>query len=273
MESPVFRLEGVLKEKNVMVDFEGPLALILQFLSKDKIEIRDISISQILEQYLEYLDRMAELDLDIASEFVAMASHLTYIKTKMLLSGDEEISELEQLISSLEELRHGDLYIQVRFAADLLSGMYSRGSVVMPGPPEYLPQDTEYKYVHDGTDLFEAVSRVIGRENVLISSMNPREAVYPRRIVFSIPEKITGILEKLRQIRKISAATLFYECRSRAELIATLIAVLELCRIGNVLLTGALDDIMIVYSGTGKKPADADYIDYNEGHDSQPGGD
>ena len=95
MDSPVFKLEGIVKEKNDMIDFEGPLTLILQLLSRDKIEIRDISISLILEQYLAYLDEMAELDLDIASEFVAMASHLTYIKTKMLLTGNDEISELD----------------------------------------------------------------------------------------------------------------------------------------------------------------------------------
>jgi len=114
MESPVFKLEGIVKEKDETTDFEGPLNLILQLLSKDKVEIRDISISSILDQYLAFLDEMAEMDLDIASEFVTMASHLTFIKTKMLLSGNEDISELEQLISSLEELRRGDVYLQIK---------------------------------------------------------------------------------------------------------------------------------------------------------------
>ena len=94
MENPSFFLEGVVKEKNELQDFEGPLSLILMLLSKNKIEIRDIKISEILDQYLEYLAQMQSMDLEIASEFVQMASHLLYIKTKTLLtSDDEEVSD------------------------------------------------------------------------------------------------------------------------------------------------------------------------------------
>ena len=95
MESPNFHLEGVVIEKEDMKDFDGPLSLILLLLQKNKIEIRDIKISDILDQYLEYLDKMQQLDLEIASEFVRMASYLLYIKSKTLLNNeDEEISEL-----------------------------------------------------------------------------------------------------------------------------------------------------------------------------------
>ena len=98
MENPSFFLEGVVHEKNTLQDFEGPLSLILMLLQKNKIEIRDVNISQILDQYLDYLERMQEMDLEIASEFVQMASHLLYIKTKTLLASDEEeVSELELL--------------------------------------------------------------------------------------------------------------------------------------------------------------------------------
>jgi len=253
METPVFRLEGIVRTKNEMSDFEGPLALILQLLSKDKIEIKDISISLILEQYLDYLKGMAGLDLDIASEFVAMASHLTYIKTKMLLSGGAEVSELEQLISSLEELRRSDLYIQIRAAAETFSGMYNSGGVMMSGPPEYLPADTEYKYIHHSGDLLEAIFQVIGRENAIMSSINPVEPVYPHRVVFSIPEKISEITERLRQRRSMDARTLFYESGSRTELIATFIAVLELCKVGSIIITGSRDNITITYTDAGRE--------------------
>ena len=76
MDNPNFFLEGIVREKDEMQNFEGPLSLILQLLSKNKIEIRDISISDILDQYLEYLDEMQSMDLEIASEFVQMASYL-----------------------------------------------------------------------------------------------------------------------------------------------------------------------------------------------------
>jgi segregation and condensation protein A len=84
MQNPIFTLHGVVKAKGEMQDFTGPLALILQLLSKNKIEIKDISISLILEQYLQYLDAMSEMDLEIASEFVAMASHLSIYRRKCL---------------------------------------------------------------------------------------------------------------------------------------------------------------------------------------------
>jgi len=252
MESPVFKIEGIVKSKNEVSDFEGPLTLILQLLSKDKIEIRDISISLILDQYLAFLEEMAEMDLDIASEFVAMASHLAYIKTRMLLQGDEEISELEQLISSLEELKRGDVYLQIKEAAQTLSGMYSRDGLMLAGPPEFLTPDNEYRYIHVSADLLEAFFQILGRENLRLSSINPREAVYPRKIEFSIPEKISEILDKLRKKGHLPVAVLFKDSTSRTELIATLIAVLELCRVGGVILTGGTDDMTITYTGAGR---------------------
>ena len=84
MESPIYKLEKVVQGKEELQDFEGPLDLILFLLSKNKIEIQDIPIALILDQYLAYLDRRKEMDLEVASEFVTMAAHLMYIKTRML---------------------------------------------------------------------------------------------------------------------------------------------------------------------------------------------
>ena len=260
MDSPVFKLEGIVRTKDEMSDFEGPLTLILQLLSNNKVEIRDISISLILEQYLEYLEKMAELNLDIAGDFVAMASHLAYIKTKMLLTEDEVISEIEQLISSLEELRRGDVYLQIKEAALTLSEMYKRGGSLMAGPPEYLPQEG-YSYVHISSDLVEAILGLISRENAVIGSLNPREAAYPQRVIYSIPEKISEILDKLKLGGPTPVSELFSGCKSKAELVATLVAILELCKVGSVTLTGSDDDITAAYSGTGRDPVAADFTE------------
>ena len=102
---PTFRLEGVVHERDSLADFEGPLSLILQLLSKNRIEIRDISVAEILDQYLAYLDEMQRMDLEVASEFVQMAAYLLYIKTRTLLTAEKEVTELEQLMSSLEQLK------------------------------------------------------------------------------------------------------------------------------------------------------------------------
>ena len=77
MSEPSYHLEAVVKSRDQREDFTGPLELILLLLSKNKIEIRDIQISSLLDQYLAWLARMKEMDLDVASEFVQMASHLT----------------------------------------------------------------------------------------------------------------------------------------------------------------------------------------------------
>ena len=118
MENPVFKLEKVIRSRSQeeMQDFEGPLYLILYLLGKNKMEIQDISISQILDQYLEWLEARQRMDLEVASEFVAMASHLMYIKTRMLLSlEDEEArSEMDALIQSLEERRRSEHYGRVK---------------------------------------------------------------------------------------------------------------------------------------------------------------
>ena len=73
-----------------MEDFVGPLDLILHLLSKNKMEIKDIQISLILDQYLAWMAARKEMDLEVASEFVTMAAHLMYIKTRMLLSLEDE---------------------------------------------------------------------------------------------------------------------------------------------------------------------------------------
>ena len=81
MDGPVYKLEQVVHSKAGMEDFEGPLDLILFLLSKNKIEIQDIPISLILEQYLAYLELRQQMDLEVASEFVTMAAQLMFIKT------------------------------------------------------------------------------------------------------------------------------------------------------------------------------------------------
>ena len=246
-----------------MTDFEGPLTLILLLLSKDKVEIRDISVSLILEQYLAYLDEMAELNLDIASEFVAMASHLTFIKTKVLLSvNDEEISELEQLITSLEELRRCDVYLQIKSVTEDFSEMYRRGAGIMPGPPEYLPPNLDAGYRHGSEDIVNAIIRVIGRDNIRLGSLNPKKPVYPGRIMYSISEKTMEIMDKMRQVGQIDFISLFDECGSRSEVVATLIALLELCKAGSLFIFSDNEELVVSYK------SDFDEASYDAGHRS-----
>jgi len=131
MDEPRYHLGSVVHAKGeTLEDFDGPLDVILLLLSKNKIEIQDIQISAILEQYLAYLDEMKRMDMEIASEFIAMASYLMYIKTRMLLSKaeqEEAQSEMDKLVESLQKRQRQDAYQQIQKAAKQLAARNELG--------------------------------------------------------------------------------------------------------------------------------------------------
>ena len=249
MENPSFFLEGVVKEKNELQDFEGPLSLILMLLSKNKIEIRDIKISEILDQYLEYLAQMQSMDLEIASEFVQMASHLLYIKTKTLLtSDDEEVSELEVLMASLEQLKCKDVYNAVRQVTPELKQASELGLLYFSKLPEPLPKTAkEYEYRHEPVDLLKALASVYMRGGKTPELESFSSAV-PKRIIYSIRDKSRQILSWLSG-GSVTLKGLYAECRSRSEVVATFMSVLELCSMGNIHISRSGDDYMVEFTG------------------------
>ena len=249
MENPSFFLEGVVKEKNELQDFEGPLSLILMLLSKNKIEIRDIKISEILDQYLEYLAQMQSMDLEIASEFVQMASHLLYIKTKTLLtSDDEEVSELEVLMASLEQLKCKDIYTAVRQVTPELKQASELGLLYFSKLPEPLPKTAkEYEYRHEPVDLLKALASVYMRGGKTPELESFSSAV-PKRIVYSIRDKSRQILSRISG-SSVTLKGLYAECRSRSEVVATFMSVLELCSMGNIHISRSGDDYMVEFTG------------------------
>ena len=232
MDNPNFHLEGIVRDKDAMQDFEGPLSLILQLLSKNKIEIRDIRISEILDQYLAYLEQMQRMDLEIASEFVQMAAHLLYIKTRTLLAGDEEVSELEILMSSLEQLKARDAFEALRQVIPALREASERGMLYYAKAPEPLrSEQKEYAYRHEPADLLRAMGRIYAR-GAKPPAPDFAESV-PARIVYSVRDKSAQILNALKG-GPLTLAVLYRGCTSRSEIVATFLSVLELCSIGSV---------------------------------------
>ena len=233
MENPNFYLEGVVHDKDEMQDFEGPLSLILQLLSKNKIEIRDISISDILDQYLAWLQEAQSMDLEIASEFVQMASQLLYIKTRTLLASDEEeVSELELLMSSLEQLKARDVFASVQQVVPELKKAAEQGILYFAKLPEPLPKlGKEYEYRHEPVDLLKAMYRIYARGGR--AAPPDMTAKVPRRIVYSVRDKSLQILNRLRA-GSADLGQLYRECSSRSEIVATFVSVLELCSIGSI---------------------------------------
>ena len=166
MENPVFKLEKVVRSRSEeMQDFEGPLDLILYLLGKNKMEIQDISISLICDQYLQWLSQRQQMDLEVASEFVTMASHLVYIKTRMLLAiEDEEAqSEMDALIQSLEERRRNENYTKIKAMAQRLAPMGEFGRNILTRDPEPVERGKVYLYSQEPGDLILAMAEIRSR--------------------------------------------------------------------------------------------------------------
>lgn len=248
MENPNFFLEGVIRNKEDMQDFEGPLSLILMLLSKNKIEIRDIKIAEILDQYLEYLEQMQSMDLEIASEFVQMAAHLLYIKTRTLLSAEEEVSELELLMASLEQLKAKDIYSEIQKLVPELKKASETGLLYMTKLPEPPPKGSGgYEYSHEPVDLLKAMYRIYSRGGKTAEAAENMRAV-PKRIVYSVRSKSRQILSLLRT-GNVRLKELYRLCSSRSELIASFISVLELCSMGSVTIERFEDDYTLSFAG------------------------
>ena len=223
-----------------MEDFNGPLDLILHLLSKNRMEIKDIQISLILDQYLAWMDQRKRLDLEVASEFVTMAAHLVFIKTRMLLSihDEEALSEMEQLIASLEEHQRHENFAKIKAIVPELSDRYAIGRDYIPKVPEALPVNRTYRYVHKPEDLLRAMTAVLARvDHRLPPPMAAFEGIVGRE-PYPVADKAGEILERLSRFGVTRFRALFKGNRSRSEVVATFIAVLELCKARRLRLAG-----------------------------------
>ena len=148
--------------------FRGPLSLILQLLSKNKIEIRDISVAEILEQYLAYLDEMQRMDLEVASEFVQMAAYAAvYQNPHPPGRGEGSHRELEQLMSSLEQLKAKGAREQVRAILPGFGEMSESGKDLFTRRQEPLSREAKaYDYRHDPAELLGALCEAYMRPEV-----------------------------------------------------------------------------------------------------------
>ena len=245
MEQPQYRLEGIVRTRSEeMEDFDGPLDVIFLLLSKNKIEIQDVSITAILEQYLAYLEEMKRLDMEIASEFITMASHLMLIKTKMLLSAAEQAeaeSELDQLRQSLIERQRKEAIEQIRLAVGFLEPRNEIGRCLFTKDPEPLRKDQTYRYQHEPKDLLRALDAISERSQRQLPppTVNFQGIVGKER--YPVTRKAAEIMRLLvlRGIERLK--NLFKGNRSRSEIVATFISVLELCKSGSVSLEGDIN--------------------------------
>ena len=219
-------------------NFQGPLDLLLALVAKNKIDIYDIPIAELLEQYMEQIDLMREADMDVASEFLEMAARLVLIKTASLLprQEDEEDPRMELTGLLLE-------YAQCKQAAAALREMAAFNTVTRPA--EDLPADLLYKRIHDPRELGQALRAAWGKGRSL---MPPKpesfSALVSARIV-SVASQTVYLLRRLWKQGTIAYKTLFAEKTERSARVALFLAVLELVKSRRVRVEGEGRDCQV----------------------------
>ena len=214
--------------------FEGPLDLLLSLIAKNKLNICEIRITDLVDQYLEQVEQMKRQDMDVASEFLEMAARLVYIKTVSLLPKPEEAEQLTRELS-------GQLleYQECRRMAALLSERVSFDAFTRT--PEPVTFDTSYRGHIAPQEILEALRSAMGRgKRFLPPSPEAFSGIVSHKIV-SVTSRIIHVLKRLRASGTAKYTDLFLECRERSELVATFLAVLELVKGRRIRLEGEGD--------------------------------
>ncbi|MBR6514346.1 MAG: segregation/condensation protein A [Clostridia bacterium] len=227
--------------------FEGPLDLLLSLISKNKVDIYDIPISLILDQYLEYLEEMRRMDMDVAGEFITMASELMLIKSRMLLPKsplEEDIDPRERLAQALIE------YKRAKEAAVMLNENYLKyaGRIAKPmdeAPFQAIPELAD----QDARLLEEAFARLMQRAKQLKETMQPPEKTLEnllKKRVTPVPERIVGIMRYLYRNGRTSFDELMLQSKTRSDIIASFAALLELLKARRVMIAKDDEDEIIL---------------------------
>ncbi len=220
--------------------FEGPLDLLLYLIRKEELDICNVSVAQITDQYLEYIHLMQVLDLEVAGEFILMAATIIHIKSKMLLPEEEVEEEEEDLEESLvQQLLE---YKKYKEAASSLQRMELEQQDIFNRLPAEVEYDGEGEILLDVSlfDLIGALSRVL--ENL---EGEPVEEIV--RDETTVKEKIGFILDMLLKEKTVKFLNLFKDVRLKTEAVVTFLALLELVKIQKVKIgkAGRLGEIIL----------------------------
>ncbi len=215
--------------------FEGPLDLLLDLIKKNKVSITDIPISIICDQYIEYINEAKKIDLDIAAEFIVMASELLLIKSRMLLPHEEgtENDPRREIQNALL------LYQQAKLAATQLKPMFDEYSSRYVKGTDDIPPEKGLPLNLDTDLLMKALNAVMRRMKIAETVRNPVELVNPliKHKVVSVEEKIEEICELLEEHEEASMFFLLKDADSRSELVARFMGILELIKIHRIIIT------------------------------------
>ena len=229
--------------------FEGPLDLLLHLIQKNEMEITDVSIAEITEQYLEYLNLMEMLDLDVASEFLVMAATLLYLKSQSILpvvDSDEShtFKDREELVQQLLE------YKQFKDAAQALDYHAANREKIHGRNVDPYADDEELRDVQIKATLFDLLSafQLVTEQQFAVD--DHYEEIQEEQI--TVEEKIDFLEHRLNTGEQIRFDELFSEFASKLERIVTFLAILELIRLQRIVAvqSGHFDSIYLVKRDT-----------------------
>lgn len=212
--------------------FEGPLDLLLHLISKHKLNINDIPISELVEQYIEYVHQMQEENMDIASEFLEMAARLVYIKTVSLLPVHEEAEQLKfELAGELLEYRECQL-----IAKELAKN--TEGFDLFSRQPQSYEPDHQYRRLHEPYEILKAYISAIGKgKRKLPPPVESFSGIIAHKIV-SISSRISIVIQRLLSGKREKFISFFANASSKSEMIATFLAILELTKSKRISIVG-----------------------------------
>ena len=212
--------------------YEGPLDLLLDLIRKQQIDIHDIPIARITGQYLEYLRHMEHLDIDISADFLYMAATLIYIKSKLLLPAEPVLPGQEAQEDPREQLVHQLLeHEKFKSAAQMLHERQQIEDHVWSKPDRSLYEggETEGELVVSLIDLVKVFQKVLDRRR-------ERKDIELERDEYTVGFMIARLRDRLRQTESVRLEKFFENCPTRRAMIAACLAVLELTRLGAVLV-------------------------------------
>ena len=224
--------------------FEGPLDLLLALIQKNKVSITNIPISLICDQYMEYLEEAQKMDLEVATEFIVMASDLMLIKSKMLLPHEEgtENDPRREIQNALL------LHQQAKLAAEKLKPMYDDYSGRFVKGQDSVPPERGLPLDLDPDLLVKALNAVLRRIKVADAVRKPQDIVSPliKHKIVSVEEKIEQICDLLEEHEEASLFFLLKDSDSRSELVARFMGILELIKIQRIKITSikVIEDVV-----------------------------
>ncbi|MBQ7002592.1 MAG: segregation/condensation protein A [Oscillospiraceae bacterium] len=210
--------------------FEGPLDLLLHLIAKHKLNINDIEITKLLEQYLLYMEAARSQDLELAGEFLEMAARLVYIKSASLLPRPEEAERIKQeLQGALIE------YALCQAAAGKLRELFQADDIFVRKPMK-IKVDQTYRLQHPASKLADVYAQVgKGRTNGEKLSEKISDTVIQPKTV-SVISKVVFVLRRLYAGHSVTVESLYEGITDRSARVATFLAVLELTRFGRIAL-------------------------------------